>query len=253
MTPSALPWNELIERNYGEPLGFDENGGADCRESGRGFHLGPSLIKPGRASSAVKPLAPSLQPFAGHPGEFSAENYREKYFPGHNYEKVVDPNQPAREVNLLGARNPHVIEQAPFKIPSSKVDEFEKAFDGMLHTSARAITANKAYDELAKIYGGAQKIPQEIRDIFTVKIPATGTQRSFGEKIAAIYQGARQPSEARHRRHNAYSYVQHSLASAGTRTGAGADRRAPLRQDYARWRRRGKTLRGDASRYRARD
>lgn len=185
-----LPWDELIERNYGEPLGFDENGERIAGKAVEASILDPSLIKPGRAvPSAVKPLPPSLQPFAGHPGEFSAENYREKYFPGHNYEKVVDPNQPAREVNLLGARNPHVIEQAPFKIPSSKVDEFEKAFDGMLHTSARAITANKAYDELAKIYGGAQKIPQEIRDIFTVKIPATGTERSFGEKLQQSIKG----------------------------------------------------------------
>ena len=153
--------------------------------------LEDTLFHPGAAPppAATNPLPRELQPFAGHPGEFSAENYREKYFPGHNYEKVVDPNQPAREVNLLGARNPHVIEQAPFKIPSSKVDEFEKAFDGMLHTSARAITANKAYDELAKIYGGAQKIPQEIRDIFTVKIPATGTERSFGEKLQQSIKG----------------------------------------------------------------
>ena len=135
------------------------------------------------------PLPRELQEFAGRPGEFTSANYRAKYFPGHNYEKVVDPNRPAREFNMLEPRNPHILEQTPFKISSSKVDEFEKAFDGMLKTSARAITANKAIDELGKVYGGVQNIPPSIRDIFTVTSPATGTERTVGQKAAESIRG----------------------------------------------------------------
>lgn len=136
-----------------------------------------------------KPLPKELQDFAGHPGQFNIENYRQRYFPGHMYGKVVDPNQPAAEVRLLDKENPHIREQQNFKIPSSKVDEFEKAFEGMLKTSANAITTNKAREELGKIYGGVGKIPQAIHDIFTLKIPATGTERSFGQKVQESIKG----------------------------------------------------------------
>ena len=135
------------------------------------------------------PLLKPLQQFAGRVGEFGTENVRERYFPGKNYEREVDPNQPARDIRLLDARNPHVHEQSLFKITSKNVEDFENAFEGMLKTSARAISANRARAELGKIYGGIDKIPQEIHDIFTIHVPATGRARTLGQKAQEAIKG----------------------------------------------------------------
>lgn len=136
-----------------------------------------------------KPLPKELQPFSGQPGQFGTENYRKRYFPGHMYGKAVDPNQPAREIPLLDAGNPHVKEQTMFRIASKNVDDFEQAFQGMLKTSARSISANKARAELGKIYGGEENVPHALRDILTIQVPAKGTARTVGQKLAESVRG----------------------------------------------------------------
>ena len=85
---------------------------------------------------------------------------------------------------MLASKNPHVKEQSDFHIASRHVQHFEDAFQGMLKSSARAITTNRVKAEMAKIYGDASKVPPAIRDILTHTVPATGTARTVGQKAA---------------------------------------------------------------------
>lgn len=127
-----------------------------------------------------------LRPFAGTPGSIAIP-YRENYFPGRGLAEEVNSNRPARELNLLDYKNPHAMVQAPFKIGRNEGDKFEQAFQGMLQTSARAITGNELRTALETHFKG--QIPSEIIDLFGKKIPATGDMRSAGQIVGDAIKG----------------------------------------------------------------
>ena len=136
------------------------------------------------AQTPFKPLTlpNELQEFARAPGEYSHRQFRRNYFPGPHDAAEVAAGRPAREFNILDALDPHSLQQDEFHIDPADVNKMEDAYRGMLTSSARTTTANELRQSLSKIYSGS--VPHEIHELFTRKIPATGSERSDGQRIA---------------------------------------------------------------------